>query len=104
MIETANFRVGVIFPSLEIEPDAIAIRDFAQAVESMGYSHVIAYDHVIGADITNRPDWQGPYTSDTPFQEPLILFAYLAGVTRRLMFSTGVIILPQRQTVLFGKQ
>lgn len=104
MLVRPEFRVGVIFPQLEIEADAVAIKDFAQAIEALGFSHLVAYDHVVGADIRHRPDWQGPYTHESAFHEPMILFAYLAGLTQRLFFSTGVIVLPQRQTVLFGKQ
>src|ERR1700687_4799989 len=96
-----SFRIGVVFPQLEIEPQAAAIRDFAQGVEAMGYSHLIAYDHVIGADITNRPDWNMPYTHESMFHEPLALFAFLSAWTKSLILSTGVVILPQRQTVLF---
>jgi probable F420-dependent oxidoreductase len=98
------FRIGVVFPQLEIEPEAGAIRDFAQGVEAMGYSHMIAYDHVVGADIKNRPDWKMPYTHESLFHEPMTLFAYLAACTNSLILSTGVVVLPQRQTVLFGKQ
>lgn len=97
-------QIGVVFPQTEIGSDPIAIRDYAQAAEDMGYRHILAYDHVLGADTTNRPDWRGPYTSATPFHEPFVLFAYLAGLTRRLEFVTGVIILPQRQTALVAKQ
>jgi probable F420-dependent oxidoreductase len=99
-----SFRIGVVFPQLEIEPEAAAIRDFAQGVEAMGYSHMIAYDHVVGADITNRPDWTMAYTHESLFHEPMTLFAYLAACTNTLILSTGVVVLPQRQTVLFGKQ
>ena len=100
----APFRIGVVFPQLEIESDAAAIRDFAQGVEAMGYTHLIGYDHVVGADTTNRPDWKMRYTHESTFHEPLTLFAYLAGLTKSLIPSTGVVVLPQRQTVLFGKQ
>jgi probable F420-dependent oxidoreductase len=98
------FRVGVVFPQTESGTDPIAIRDFAQAVEGLGFSHLLGYDHVIGANTASRPDWKMPYTHQSLFHEPLILFAYLAGVTTRLGLSTGVIILPQRQTVLVAKQ
>lgn len=97
-------RIGVVFPQTEIGDDPAAIRDYAQAAEGMGYTHVLAYDHVLGADTTRRPDWRGPYTSETPFHEPFVLFAYLAGLTSQLEFVTGVIILPQRQTALVAKQ
>ena len=46
----------------------------------------------------------GPYKETDPFHEPLVTFAYLAGITKNLGLTTGVIILPQRQTALFAKQ
>jgi probable F420-dependent oxidoreductase len=97
-------RIGAIFPQTEMVSDPIAIRDYAQAVEEMGYKHILAYDHVLGANIATRPGWAGPYTSETSFQEPFVLFGYLAGLTRQIELMTGVIILPQRQTALVAKQ
>lgn len=97
-------RIGAIFPQTEIGSDPLAIRDYAQAVEEMGYRHLLVYDHVLGASTATRPDWSGPYTSETTFQEPFVLFGYLAGLTRQIELVTGVIILPQRQTALVAKQ
>jgi probable F420-dependent oxidoreductase len=97
-------RIGVVFPQTEFGDDPIAIRDYAQAAEQMGYQHLLIYDHVLGASTASRPDWRGAYTSDTPFHEPFVLFGYLAGLTRQLELVTGVIILPQRQTALVAKQ
>jgi probable F420-dependent oxidoreductase len=97
-------RIGAIFPQTEFGNDPIAIRDYAQAVEQMGYKHILAYDHVLGASTATRPGWRGPYTSETPFHEPFVLFGYLAGCTRQVELVTGIIILPQRQTVLVAKQ
>lgn len=97
-------RIGAVFPQLESGTDPVAIRDYAQAVEAMGYTHILAYDHVLGAGTTTRPDWSGPYTSESLFHEPFVLFGYLAAVTRHIELVTGVIILPQRQTVLVAKQ
>lgn len=97
-------RIGVVFPQTEIGNDPAAIRDFAQAVESLGYTHLLAYEHVLGASIANRPDWRGPYTHENPFHEPFVLFGYLAALTQRIELVTGVVILPQRQTVLVAKQ
>jgi probable F420-dependent oxidoreductase len=97
-------RIGVVFPQTEISPDPVAVRDYAQAAEGLGYTHLLTYDHVIGADISVRPDWRGPYTMDTQFHEPFVLFGYLAGLTTHLEFVTGILILPQRQTVLVAKQ
>lgn len=97
-------RIGAIFPQLEIGTDPAMLKDYAQAVEGMGYTHLLAYDHVLGAGTATRPDWRGPYTSASLFHEPFVLFGYLAGLTTQLEFVTGVVILPQRQTVLVAKQ
>jgi probable F420-dependent oxidoreductase len=97
-------RIGVVFPQTEIGDDPIAVRDYAQAAEQLGYQHLLIYDHVLGASTANRPNWSGPYTSDTLFHEPFVLFGYLAGLTQRIELVTGVIVLPQRQTALVAKQ
>ncbi|HEX5501192.1 MAG TPA: LLM class F420-dependent oxidoreductase [Thermomicrobiales bacterium] len=97
-------RIGAIFPQLEIGTDPALLKDYAQAVEGLGYTHLLAYDHVLGAGTATRPDWRGPYSSASLFHEPFVLFGYLAGLTSRLEFVTGVIILPQRQTALLAKQ
>lgn len=97
-------RIGVVFPQIEIGNDPIAIRDYAQAVEGMGYQHILAYDHVLGASTANRPNWRRAYTSKTPFHEVFVLFGYLAGLTRNVELVTGILILPQRQTALVAKQ
>jgi probable F420-dependent oxidoreductase len=97
-------RVGAIFPQVEIGDDPAAIREYAQAVEAFGYRHLLVYDHVLGASIAQRPDWRGPYTSDTPFHEPFVLFGFLAACTSQIELVTGVLILPQRQTALVAKQ
>jgi probable F420-dependent oxidoreductase len=97
-------QIGVVYPQIEMPPDVGAIKAFAQGVEAMGFSHILAYDHVIGANTASRPDWTGPYTLATPFQDPFVLFSYLSGITTTLRFATGVLILAQRQTVLVAKQ
>jgi len=97
-------QYGVVFPQTEIGNDPGAIRDYAQAAEQLGFGNILAYDHVLGAN-PNRPGgWTRGYTFDSAFHEPLVLFGYLAGVTRAIEFFTGVLILPQRQTALVAKQ
>ena len=96
-------QIGVVFPQTEIGPDAGAVRAYAQRAEQLGYRHLLAYDHVLGADPEAHPGWSGPYDIFTTFHEPMVLFGYLAAVTR-LELVTGIIILPQRQTVLVAKQ
>ncbi len=97
-------KFGVIFPQTEIGPDPSAVRDFAQAAEGLGYDHIIPYDHVVGADPASRPGWNPPYTYKDMFHEPFVLFGYLAAVTNSIGLVSGVVILPQRQTVLVAKQ
>jgi probable F420-dependent oxidoreductase len=97
-------RIGVVFPQTEIGTDAGVIREFSQAAEELGYHHILAYDHVLGANAASRPDWRPPYTHRSTFHEPLVLFAYLAGLTKTIELVTGVLILPQRQTALVAKQ
>ncbi len=97
-------RIGAVFPQTEIGDDPIAIRDYAQAVEELGYRHILAYDHVLGAGTATRPDWRGSYNSENMFHEPFVLFGYLAALTRQVELVTGVIVLPQRQTALVAKQ
>ena len=100
-----DMRLGAVFPTCEIGDDPVAVRDFAQAAEDLGYDHLVAYDHVVGAVHADRePPLWGPYTEHDPFHEPFVLFGFLAAATRRLELTTGVIIMPQRQTVLVAKQ
>lgn len=96
-------RIGVVFPQTEIGSDVGAIRAYAGRVEELGYHHVLAYDHVLGADTQVHTDRRGPYDLHTTFHEPFVLFGYLAALTS-MELVTGIIILPQRQTALVGRQ
>jgi probable F420-dependent oxidoreductase len=96
-------QIGVVFPQTEIGGDVGAVRAYAEGVTSLGYSHVLAYDHVVGADPAYHPGWAGPYNVDSTFHEPFVLFGYLAAIIP-LELVTGIIILPQRQTALVAKQ
>ena len=97
-------KLGVVFPQTEIGSDPGAVREYAQAAESMGYNHILAFDHVLGANAESRPVWSGAYRHTDAFHEPFVLFGYLAAVTSSVELVTGVIILPQRQTALVAKQ
>ena len=98
-------RYGATFPTTEIGSDPDQIRAYAQAVEAMGYDNILVYDHVVGADPDRPGGWANrPYDIDTAFHEPFVLFGYLAALTTRVELATGLIILPQRQTVLVAKQ
>jgi probable F420-dependent oxidoreductase len=97
-------RIGVVFPQTEIGADAGAVRAYAEHVEGLGYAHLLAFDHVVGADPKVHVGWDGPYDLHNTFHEPLVTFGYLAAVTTSLELVTGILILPQRQTVLVAKQ
>jgi alkanesulfonate monooxygenase SsuD/methylene tetrahydromethanopterin reductase-like flavin-dependent oxidoreductase (luciferase family) len=64
----------------------------------------VAYDHILGANPDRPGGWNGVYTYQHAFQEPFVLFAFMAGVTQKIGFTPSIIILPQRQTALVAKQ
>ena len=98
-------RIGAVYPQTEAAGDPRNVRAFGLAMESMGLDHLLAFDHVAGASHADRdPPLWGPYTEHDPFHDPMVMFAYLAGMTQKIEFATGVLILPQRQTVLLAKQ
>lgn len=97
-------RIGVVVPQAEIASDTRALAEFVHGVESLGYAHVLVFDHVVGAVPGTRPNWRGPYDISSPFHEPLVLLSWIAAHTRILELVTGVLVLPQRQTVLVAKQ
>lgn len=96
-------QLGVIFPQVEIRPDVEDLRTYVLEVERLGFQHIAAYDHVLGADRDAHEGFAGPYDLTSRFQEPFVLFGYLAALTS-LELVTSVIILPQRQTALVAKQ
>ena len=97
-------KFGAVLAPEEIGIDAGATRAYAQAVEGMGFSYIDVLDHVLGADITNRPNWTGAYSSKDIFHEPMVTLGFLAGVTTTIEMFTGVLVLSQRQTALVAKQ
>ena len=97
-------KIGVVFPQTEIGEDPAVIRDYAQAVEAMGYTHILAFDSVVGANPDRPGGWTSQYTYRHAFHEPFVLFGFCAGVTRSIELVTGIVILPQRQATLVAKQ
>jgi probable F420-dependent oxidoreductase len=100
----APVRIGAVLPQVELPPDPEAARRFFMHLDSNGYAHALAYDHVLGADTRTRPGWRGAYAATDPFLEVLVAFGWAAAMTTRLELVTGVLILPQRQTALVAKQ
>jgi probable F420-dependent oxidoreductase len=96
-------QIGAIYPQTELPTDPASVRAYAEGVEELGFRHILAYDHVLGADPATYPGWNGPYDIDTTVHEPFVFFGFLAAVTE-LELVTGIIIVPQRQTALVAKQ
>ena len=96
-------QLGVVFPTTEIGNDPAAIRDWSQAAEAMGYEYVLFSDHVVGANPVTYPKIRGN-NATTPYHEPFVTMGYLAALTKRIKLTTGVLVLPQRQTALAAKQ
>src|SRR5215467_8778046 len=97
-------KLGITLPLIDLQGDPATVRDFAQAAEAIGYHHLGAPDHVLGVNVASRPDWGARNTSKDFFHDPFVMFAFLSGCTKSIEFSTQVLILSQRQTVLVAKQ
>lgn len=98
-------EIGAVYPQIELRGDPQALDAIGRAVEALGYDHLVMFDHVAGAVHEGRSvPMYGPYTDKNPFHDPLVSFAYLAGVTSRIGLATGILVLPQRQTVLVARQ
>ncbi len=95
-------QLNAMFPTRDIGSDPAKIRDWAQAAEGMGFSHIEVPDHVFGA--TARDGWKPTYNETDPFHETFTLLAFLAAVTKTIGLTSGVLILPQRQTGVVAKQ
>jgi probable F420-dependent oxidoreductase len=97
--------IGVVYPQTELRGDPAAVRTIGKAVEDLGFAHLLAYEHVLGAVHADRtPELTGPYTEHDPFHDPFVMFAYLAAITERIRFATGILVLPQRPTALVARQ
>ena len=98
-------KIGAIYPQIELGGDPKALDAIGRATESLGYDYFVMFDHVAGAVHADRdPPLWGPYTEHDPFHDPLVSFAYLAGITSRIELVSGILVLPQRQTLLVARQ
>ena len=84
-------RIGISLPVREMAGDLLAVRDFAQAAEELGLTHLRVPDQVI------RPD-------SGHLHEPMMLLSYIAAITSRIELVPSVIVLPLRQTALIARQ
>lgn len=96
-------RFGVVFPHTEVASTPGGIAAFVGTAESCGFSYITAYDHVLGADRTTRPNWPSRYDASNSFHEVFVLLSYVAAISD-LDLVVGALTLPQRQTALVAKQ
>jgi probable F420-dependent oxidoreductase len=110
-----TIKFGTTYPTMDLGTDPIVLRDWAQGLESIGFDEIYVPEHVVGIDVSKRPDWRpldpntlrrGPplYGHTTPFLEPCVAMGYLSGVTKSITLTSGILVLPQRQTALVAKQ
>jgi probable F420-dependent oxidoreductase len=97
-------KVGIVYPQTELEGRPEALREFGLGVELMGFDHLLAYEHILGTTLDREPKMRGVATYLDPFHDPFMMFSYLAAITTRIEFITGVVVLPQRPTALVAKQ
>ena len=97
-------QTGAVLSQSELGADLAALRDYAQAVQDLGFDFLVTADHVVGADHEDHPEMDRVFSIDAFLREPLMLGAFLSAVAPKLGYLTSVVILPQRQTVLVAKQ
>ena len=97
-------QLGASLPVVDIGTGPVVVRDYAQAAEGLGYSYLVAPDHVLGVNPAADHGGRRVGTTANPYHDPFVLFGFLAGCTQRIGFAVGVLILAQRQAVLVAKQ
>ena len=98
-------QLGALVPFTDTGGDPSLVRDFAQSLEAMGYDFLEAPDHVLGSNPgTNAGTEARASIADDMFHDPFVLLGFLSACTTKLAFSTGVLIVAQRQAALVAKQ
>ena len=97
-------RFGLIFPQFDIGAGPDGVKNYARLAEKLGYKHLTSFDQPVGLDQHSRPDWSYVHTADDLFHELMVLFGFLAGVTEKIEFTTGIVVAPMRGTALLAKQ
>ncbi len=85
--------------------DFAGVVEAAQQADEAGVDIVSLTDHVVmGEHLENYPYGPFPMPLDYPWFEPLTVLAAIAGATRKIRLSAGVVIAPLRPAVLLAKQ
>jgi probable F420-dependent oxidoreductase len=98
-------QIGVLYPQMEAGGDPSHAARFAKAVEDLGFDYLLVTDHPLGAAHVDRdPPLEGDTNENHTFHDPFVLLGLIAGITERIEFATGVVVLPQRQAALVARQ
>jgi probable F420-dependent oxidoreductase len=95
-------ELGTLLPLGDIGGTPAVLKEYTQAAEAAGFDFIEAPDHVVGVNPASQP--AGERMSAGLYHDPFALFSFFTGITPKLGFSTGVLILAQRQTTLVAKQ
>ncbi len=96
-------KLGAAFGNINMGIDWPVIRALVTELEGAGFDGISTNDHVVGGH-PDRAEGQKVHTFTTGVHEPLVFLSFIAAVTERVELTTGVLLLPQRQTTLAAKQ
>jgi probable F420-dependent oxidoreductase len=94
-------RFGLFGINIGVCASGQTAAQIAQVVETAGFESVWTGEHVVLPDPQAPPS---PVPPETPFLDPAVALAVVAGHTRRLRLGTGIIILPQRNPLVLAKE
>jgi probable F420-dependent oxidoreductase len=104
-------RIGVTVPNVhETLAERSTIEAVARTADELGYDSVWCNDHLaipsVPGDGTAEAAYAAAYGQQRgqSIYEPLIVLAYLAAVTRRVLLGTSVYLLPLRSPLLAARQ
>lgn len=104
-------RVGVSWffvPPAPFDPDVLA--HYAKEADRLGFDVLSTPEHVAfpqtyASKYPYSADGSFPSSNDEmPFPDPLLPLAFATSITKRIKFSTNVIILPQHHPLYLAKQ
>ncbi|MBF6571178.1 MAG: LLM class F420-dependent oxidoreductase [Candidatus Binataceae bacterium] len=86
-------------------PDMVAM---AQRAEQLGFESLWIPDHIVlpteyRSTYPYAASGRMPAPPETPFHDPMLALAYIAGVTRTIRLATGVLVLPMRNPFAVAK-
>ena len=97
-------QLGCSLPVGDIGTGPLVLRDYAQAAEGLGFTHLMAPDHVLGVNPAADHEGRRVGTTATAYHDPFVLFGFLSGCTLQYRLCRRRPDPAQRQAVLVAKQ